>query len=102
MADDPRLAPLGAHTPEGSLVAGYGDAYLFIVGRDDVHGVLTTLIAGETLAAKLSMYGYDDPELNTAVMHLMGNPGCSVQLTLDKTQAAGKTEAALLDADRRL
>jgi hypothetical protein len=35
MADDPRLAVLGQYTPEGYLTPGYGDHYLFLVGRDD-------------------------------------------------------------------
>lgn len=44
MTDDPRLAELGQFTPEGVLTPGYGDHYLFFVGRDDVHGILHHLI----------------------------------------------------------
>lgn len=102
MVDDARLAPLGAATPEGALTPGYGNTYLFLVGRDNVHGVLKTLLAAETLFLKMSMYGYDDQELNTLIVRMMGMPNCSVQLTLDKTQASGKTEAAILAADRAL
>lgn len=102
MADDPRLAALAAYVLGGDLTPGYGDTYLFLVGRDNVHDVLVALLTGEHLMAKLSMYGYDDEELNAAVMKLMQTPSCSVQLTLDKTQAAGRTEAAILAADRAL
>jgi hypothetical protein len=42
--DDPRLAALGKYTPEGSLTPGYGETYLFMVGRDDVHGILLHLL----------------------------------------------------------
>ena len=38
--DDPKLQLLGQFTPEGKLTPGYGNSYLFLVGRDDVHGVI--------------------------------------------------------------
>lgn len=45
MSDDPRIAALGQFTPEGKLTPGYGDHHLFMVGRDDVHGILRYLIS---------------------------------------------------------
>jgi hypothetical protein len=33
VSDDPRLAALGKFTPEGALTPGYGDHYVFFVGR---------------------------------------------------------------------
>ena len=47
--DDSRLAALGKYTPEGTLTPGFGDHYLFFVGRDDVHGILLSLLTQETL-----------------------------------------------------
>lgn len=54
--DDSRLAPFGLFTPEGYLTPGYGDHYLFFVGRDDVHGILLSLLTHETMGLKLNMF----------------------------------------------
>lgn len=99
MADDPRLAPFGLFTPEGYLTPGYRDHYLFFAGRDDVHGILLALLTRETMGLKLNMFGYDDNDLNTAILTLMRNPNVAVQATLDKSQAGGVHERALLAAD---
>ncbi|MFJ4652692.1 phospholipase D-like domain-containing protein [Nocardia sp. NPDC088792] len=102
MTDDPRLARLGRFTPEGALMPGYGDTYLFLVGRDDVHSVLKTLIGQETLQIKLSMFGYDDDELNEILMAKLHDRGVHVQVSLDRSQANCVHERKILDADRRL
>ena len=99
MADDPRLSPLGAFTPEGILTPGYGDHYLFMVGRDDVHGILLRLLTVETMGLKLNMFGYDDQALNDAILSLMSNPDVFVQGSLDKSQAGGVHERVILAAD---
>jgi len=99
MTDDPRLAALGSYTPEGTLTPGHGDHYLFLVGRDDVHGILLHLLTAETMSLKLNMFGYDDDELNAAILTLMRNPGVAVQGSLDRSQAGGVHERKLLDAD---
>lgn len=100
MTDDPRLSEFGAFTPEGRLTPGYGDHYLFLVGRDDVHGILHKLITGETMCLKLNMFGYDDEDLNAAILALMENPNVRVQGTLDKSQASGVHERAILAHDK--
>lgn len=97
--DDSRLAGLGQFTPEGVLTPGYGDHYLFMVGRDDVHGILHSLIPQETLRFRLNMFGYDDDTLNADIMGLLKNPAVAVQATLDKSQSGGVHERALLAAD---
>ena len=97
--DDPRLASFGKFTPEGSLTPGYHDHYLFMVGRDDVHGLLLALISAETMGLKMNMFGYDDPVLNDAILALMRNPNVTVQGTLDRTQAGGVHERKLLADD---
>ncbi len=99
MPDDLRLFPLGQFTPERRLTAGYGDSYLFLVGRDDVHGVLLRLLTMETMGLKMNMFGYDDEELNSAIIALMRNPNVAVQGTLDKSQAGGVHERAILAQD---
>lgn len=98
MNDDIRLQVLSKFTPAG-LTPGYGQSYLFFVGRDDVHGILHYLITNETLALKFNQFGYDDDELNQDILTLMANPGIRVQGTLDKSQASGVHEKAILAAD---
>lgn len=97
--DDQRLAELGQFTPEGKLTPGYGDSYIFLVGRDDCHSILHYLIPKESLTFKLNMFGYDDDELNNDILLLMSNPNVRVQSSLDKSQAGGVHERKILEAD---
>jgi hypothetical protein len=99
MMDDPRLAVLGQWTPEGQLTPGYGDHYLFLVGRDDCHSILHYLIPREKLVLKLNMFGYDDDELNQDIIGLLKNPNVRVQASLDKSQAGGVHEKKILALD---
>jgi hypothetical protein len=75
------------------------DFRVFYVGRDDVHGVLMHLFNRVSLSVKMNMFGYDDDALNSVLMTLIENPAVMVQLTLDKSQAAGPTEKAILASD---
>ena len=102
MTDDPRLAVLGQFTPEGELTRGHGDHYLFFVGRDDVHGILHHLISNERLSFRCNMFGYADPELNDDIMALMRDPSVHVSLSLDRVQASGAHERAILAEDAKL
>lgn len=97
--DDPRLAPFGKFTPEGCLTPGYAQHYLFLVGRDDVHGLLLALISAETMGLKMNMFGYDDQAINDAIVALMHNPNVTVQGTLDRSQAGGVHERVILAQD---
>ena len=101
MIDDPKLQELAQFTPEGKLTPGYGDGYLFYVGRDDVHGILLHLIKNETLGFKLKMFGYDDDELNQAILDLFKIPSIHVQISLDKSQAGGVHERKIIEADQQ-
>jgi hypothetical protein len=102
MTDDPRIDELSTFTCEGTLTPGYGDSYLFFVGRDDVHGVLKKLISSELLMLKFSMFGYNDDELNDAIMKLMKSKTIKVQGSLDKSQAGGVHERKILALDEKL
>jgi hypothetical protein len=75
------------------------DFRVFYVGRDDVHGVLMHLFTRVSLSVKMNMFGYDDDDLNNALMSLVQNPSVMVQVTLDKSQASGPTEKAILGSD---
>jgi hypothetical protein len=101
MIDDLRLQPFGKYTPEGKLTPGYGDHYLFFVGRDDVHSILLDLITNEHMSFKMNMFGYDDQTLNDAIFALFKNPSIHVQISLDRSQAGGVHEKQLLTADEQ-
>jgi hypothetical protein len=75
------------------------DFRVFYVGRDDVHGVLMHLFTRVSLSVKMNMFGYDDDDLNNVLMGLVQNPSVMVQVTLDKSQARGPTELAILRSD---
>ena len=100
MFDDQRLKELGIFTPEGALTPGYGEHYIFLVGRDDVHGILNYLINNETLELDGNEFGYDDQELNDDILALFKKPSVKVQITLDKTQAGGAHEKQIIAADQ--
>ena len=99
MTDDIRLAVLGQFTPAG-LTPGYGQSYLFFVGKDDVHGILHYLLTNEKLALKMNMFGYDDEVLNNDIMTMLQTPSIRVQATLDRSQAGGVHEKKIVLADQ--
>ena len=63
---------------------------------DDVHGALAAVLQSATRSVVVSMYGYDDPELNTVLRSKLEDEKIFVQLSLDSTQAAGQAETPLL------
>jgi hypothetical protein len=101
MTDSQKLQELGQFTPEGKLSPGYGDGYLFFVGRDDVHGILLHLLKNESLSLKLNMFGFDDEELNQTILDLFKIPSVHVQVSLDRSQAGGVHERKIIAADQQ-
>ena len=77
------------------------DFHLFYVGRDDVHDILKYVLSRLSVSLYLNMFGFDDPELNDILMAKATDPNITVLITLDQSQAGGKTEAALLAADQQ-
>ncbi len=77
------------------------DVHLFYVGRDDVHDILKYVLSRVTISLYMNMFGFDDTELNNIVMQKVLNPAITVLITLDKSQAGGVHEKALLDADQK-
>jgi phosphatidylserine/phosphatidylglycerophosphate/cardiolipin synthase-like enzyme len=63
---------------------------------DDLHGALTALLTSATRSIIVSMYGYDDADLNRVLRSKLENDRVFVQLSLDSTQAAGRAEKPLL------
>jgi hypothetical protein len=76
------------------------DFHLFYVGRDDVHDILKHVLSRVSVSLYLNMFGYDDDELNDILMKIALDPTITMLVTLDKSQAGGKHEKALLDADK--
>src|SRR5580700_873963 len=75
------------------------DFRVFYVGRDDINGILMHLFTRVSLSVKMNMFGYDDDDLNTTLLSLVGDPSVMVQVTLDKSQASGPAEKAILTSD---
>lgn len=75
------------------------DFHLFYVGRDDVHNILKYVLSRVTVSLYLNMFGFDDDELNAIIMEKARDPHITMLITLDKSQAGGKTEKALLASD---
>jgi hypothetical protein len=76
------------------------DVHLFYVGRDDVHDILKYVLSRVTISLYLNMFGFDDSELNNILMEKALNPAVTMLITLDKSQAGGVHEKALLAADQ--
>ncbi len=97
-----RLADLAQFTREGVYSNNASaDVHLFYAGRDDVHGVLAHLLARVQVSIFLNMFGFDDAALNAILMAKAQDPAITMLVTLDKSQAGGKAERLLLDADRK-
>ncbi len=77
------------------------ELHLFYVGRDDVHGILKHVLSRVSVSLYLNMFGFDDDELNEILKKIAVDPTITMLVTLDKSQAGGKHEKALLDADRK-
>lgn len=75
------------------------DFHLFYVGRDDVHDVLKHVLSRASVSLYLNMFGFDDDELNDILMAKAMDPGITMLITLDKSQAGGVHEKRLLDSD---
>lgn len=94
------LDDLAQYTREGAFgPTASPDFRVFYVGRDDVHGVLVHLFSRVRLSVKMNMFGYDDDQLNQILFSLVKDPTVMVQVTLDKSQASGAHEKAILSSD---
>jgi hypothetical protein len=76
------------------------DFHLFYVGRDDVHDILKHVLSRVSVSLFLNMFGFDDEELNDILMKIALDDTITMLVTLDKSQAGGRHEKRLLDADR--
>jgi hypothetical protein len=94
------LGDLAQYTAEGAFSSwDSDDARLFLVGRDDVHGVLTHLYRRVSLSIEATMFGFDDDELNTIIWGKVEDPNVVVEQVLDSSQAGGVHEKKILASD---
>jgi len=76
------------------------DFHLYFVGVDDVHEILKHILSRVRFSLYLNMFGFDDDELNGIIMVKAMDPDITMLITLDQSQAGGKHEKSLLDADK--
>lgn len=92
--DDLRVLCQYAKTP---FPPGWpSDRLTFFSPVDQVHAALKDLVASTATSLVMAMYGFDDDELAGIIHSKLDDEGCFVQLTLDKSQAGGVHERALL------
>lgn len=96
IADLAQYTKEGAYSPEASA-----NFHLFYVGRDDVHDILKHLLSRVSTSLYLSMFGYDDDELNDIIMQKVMDPTITVVISLDKSQAGGVHEKKILDLNKK-
>jgi hypothetical protein len=96
------LIDLQQYTLEKTYSPAAGKQFhLFFVGRDNVHDVLKHVLSRTRVSLYLNMFGYDDDELNQILMDKVLDPNVTMLITLDKSQAGGKHEKMLLEADKK-
>lgn len=82
---------------QSPFAAGYPVATrTFYSPVDMVHEALKTLLGSADRSLAISMYGYDDDELDEAIRDKLTSDRIFVQLSLDRSQAGGVHEKALL------
>ena len=88
---------LGRFKKEGRFTDGYPpDTRTFYAPRDDLHGLLRTLLASTQRSIVLNMYGYADDELDEIIRAKLADDQIYIQMSLDRTQAHGKHERDIL------
>ena len=94
------LSDLAQYTREHTFATNASsDFHLFYVGRDDVHDILKYVLSRVSTSLCLNMFGFDDQELNDILMANAKDPNITMLVTLDRSQAGGVHEKAILDAD---
>lgn len=88
---------LARYKAEGRFLDGYPDDYrTFWAPRDQLHELLRDLIASAQHSVVVNMFGFTDETLMSLLRSKLESPSVYVQISLDRSQAKGKTEAELL------
>src|SRR6266571_4220939 len=98
MAETPLVwEDLARFKAEGRFLDGYpDDQRTFFAPRDNVHGLLVALLGTAQHSIVVNMFGYDDDELNSIIQGKLADERVYVQMSLDRTQASGVHEKAIL------
>jgi phosphatidylserine/phosphatidylglycerophosphate/cardiolipin synthase-like enzyme len=89
---------LAQYKAEKRFLDGYPpDQRSFFSPRDSLRPMLASLLASAQHSIVLNMYGYDDDELDAIIREKLHSRHLYVQMSLDKSQAGGKHEKALLE-----
>jgi phosphatidylserine/phosphatidylglycerophosphate/cardiolipin synthase-like enzyme len=90
---------LGRFKQAGRFPHGYSTTDLtFYAPRDPgVHAVIVWALLQATHTVAVNMYGFDDPQVAAIIQGYTENPDIVVTLSLDKSQAGGKSEKELLE-----
>lgn len=92
-----RWDDLAQYKAEKRFLDGYpSEQRSFFSPRDSLHPMLASLLASAQHSLVLNMYGYDDPELDELIRAKLDSQHVYVQMSLDKSQAGGVHEKALL------
>ena len=74
------------------------DFRTFWAPRDDIHGMLVSLLKSAQRSIVLNMFGYDDDEFDEVIRHKLDDGQVYVQISLDSRQAgSSKHEQAILE-----
>ncbi len=89
---------LGRFKQAGKFPAGYSqDALSFYSPRDPgIHAVIVWTLLQATHSIAVNMYGFDDPQASAIIRLHTLNDAIAVTLSLDKSQAGGAAEKAIL------
>jgi phosphatidylserine/phosphatidylglycerophosphate/cardiolipin synthase-like enzyme len=88
---------LGQYKAEGRFLDGYpDDERTFFAPRDNVHGLLVAVLGTAQHSIVVNMFGYDDDELNKIIQSKLADENVYVQMSLDRSQAAGAHEKQIL------
>lgn len=94
------LNDLAQYTSEGVFSASDSpDSRLFLVGRDDCHGVLMHLYERVSLSIESTMFGYDMDDLNEVIWGKVEDPNVVTEFVLDKSQSGGVHERKIVESD---
>jgi phosphatidylserine/phosphatidylglycerophosphate/cardiolipin synthase-like enzyme len=88
---------LAQYKAEGRFLDGYPEDYrTFWAPRDDIHALLRDLTASAQHSVVVNMFGFTDETLMQLLQSKLQSSNVYVQISLDRSQAKGTTEAALL------
>lgn len=82
---------------QGGFPAGYpSNIRTYYSPVDFVHEAILNVVKNAKHSLVIAMYGWDDADLQDAILAKMKDENVFVQLTLDSSQAGGKHEKTLL------